>query len=297
MAKKSEKYAYLNRLTTEQLEELLRADFESPEPGDEDAVFHILEVMERREREAPTGRLPEGERAWEEFQRYYSVPEGEDRSLYPWAGEETQGEGEPAEDRTPCGARRQGMRRWFRQGLVAAVTAAALLGGMVVAQAAGLDVFGAIGRWTEDVFHFEPAYTGQAREADTSVREIFAENGIDENLAPTWFPEGFEVVATDVITTEISCTINVALSNEDSQTILIIVQKYAQYDYVENYLFEKDGIGVEIYTNNEMDFYILGNVEVITATWAEGLMMEQISGNISLDDIKMVVDSIGDAKT
>ena len=55
----SEKYAYLNRLSTEQLEELLRADIESPESGDVDVIFHILEVIEKREEEHPTGRLPD----------------------------------------------------------------------------------------------------------------------------------------------------------------------------------------------------------------------------------------------
>ena len=46
MAKNDEKYAYLNRLNTEQLEELLRMDMEMAEPGNEDVVFHILEVIE-----------------------------------------------------------------------------------------------------------------------------------------------------------------------------------------------------------------------------------------------------------
>lgn len=58
MAKNDEKYAYLNRLSTEQLEELLRMDMEMAEPGNEDVVFHILEVIERREDEHPTGRIP-----------------------------------------------------------------------------------------------------------------------------------------------------------------------------------------------------------------------------------------------
>lgn len=39
MAKNSEKYAYLNRLSTEQLEELLRMDVEESKPGNEDVVF------------------------------------------------------------------------------------------------------------------------------------------------------------------------------------------------------------------------------------------------------------------
>lgn len=68
MAKNDEKYAYLNRLNTEQLEELLRMDMEMAEPGNEDVVFHILEVIEQREDEHPTGRIPDVDKAWAEFQ-------------------------------------------------------------------------------------------------------------------------------------------------------------------------------------------------------------------------------------
>lgn len=70
MAKNDEKYAYLNRLNTEQLEELLRMDMEMAEPGNEDVVFHILEVIEQREDEHPTGRIPDVDKAWAEFQEY-----------------------------------------------------------------------------------------------------------------------------------------------------------------------------------------------------------------------------------
>ena len=74
MAKNDEKYAYLNRLNTEQLEELLRMDMEMAEPGNEDVVFHILEVIEQREDEHPTGRIPDVDKAWAEFQEYYNIP-------------------------------------------------------------------------------------------------------------------------------------------------------------------------------------------------------------------------------
>ena len=50
-----EKYAYLDQLSTSELKKILRADAESPESGDVEAIFYILEVIERREREHPTG--------------------------------------------------------------------------------------------------------------------------------------------------------------------------------------------------------------------------------------------------
>ena len=137
MAKNDEKYAYLNRLNTEQLEELLRMDMEMAEPGNEDVVFHILEVIEQREDEHPTGRIPDVDKAWAEFQEYYNIPEGVDASLYPCETEPDASSENPAEFSHP---RRPRLHRWLKQGLVAVIAVAAVFGGMVAAQAAGIDV-------------------------------------------------------------------------------------------------------------------------------------------------------------
>ncbi len=51
-------------------------DVEESKPGNEDVVFHILEVIEQREDEHPTGRIPDVDKAWAEFQEYYNIPEG-----------------------------------------------------------------------------------------------------------------------------------------------------------------------------------------------------------------------------
>lgn len=113
MAKNDEKYAYLNRLSTEQLEELLRMDMEMAEPGNEDVVFHILEVIEQREDEHPTGRIPDVDKAWAEFQEYYNIPEGVDASLYPCETEPDASSENPAEFSHP---RRPRLHRWLKSG-------------------------------------------------------------------------------------------------------------------------------------------------------------------------------------
>lgn len=76
------KYAHLDHLSTEQLQELLRADIESLEEGDTDVIFHILGVIEKREKACLTEVLPDKDKAWAEFQKYYNIPEGVGLSLY-----------------------------------------------------------------------------------------------------------------------------------------------------------------------------------------------------------------------
>ena len=58
---------HLDQLSTEQLEDLLRADLSSTDQRNEETVFYILDEMKRREQEAPTGRLPDVAQAWADF--------------------------------------------------------------------------------------------------------------------------------------------------------------------------------------------------------------------------------------
>lgn len=301
MAKNSEKYAYLNRPSTEQLEELLRMDVEESKPGNEDVVFHILEVIEQRENEHPTGRIPDVDKAWAEFQEYYNVPEGADTSLYPC---ETVSDDSSENTAEHCSCRMPRMRRWLKQGLVAVIAIAVVFGGIVVAQAAGVDVFGTIGRWTNNVFHFDLSadetststgiYVGEGISEYAALQETLASVGIDENLAPTWFPVGFNASDPEILTTNINDTVCLELFNEkNGQYISIEIIRYNTEQHLQATQFEKDANNVEQYSNEHQTFYILSNADTITATWSNDLIMMQLSGNIPKDDLKKIIDSIG----
>ena len=80
---KKNTYAHLDRLSTEALEELLCADIKSLDDDDDEVVLHILEVIEQREKAIPTGRLSDVDKALEEFQTYYNIPEMNGVTLYP----------------------------------------------------------------------------------------------------------------------------------------------------------------------------------------------------------------------
>ena len=78
---KNQNYAYLSRLSTQKLLELLAAAPAPAEtPEDKAYIDAIVEVVLEREERHPTGLLPDPEQAWEEFQQYYNTPEGEDLS-------------------------------------------------------------------------------------------------------------------------------------------------------------------------------------------------------------------------
>ena len=56
---RTQTYGFLDQLSTEQLLNLLRADFDSSEDGDDEQIFQILEVIEKRERERAPDSLPD----------------------------------------------------------------------------------------------------------------------------------------------------------------------------------------------------------------------------------------------
>ena len=296
------KYAYLDQLSTQQLEQLLRTYMDAPE-WDEEAIFHITEVIQAREREqAPAGGIPDADQAWAEFQEYYHIPEGEGLSLYPMGDGEDGGEKEPPcpaapaahgpETRPPRGRR----RRWVRYVVLAAMFVTLLA--VTIAYASGFDLFGAIGRWTAEIFRFDFAgqTEGSPRSAEyqEEIRAALAECGMPEELAPGWYPDGFEIVDRDV-TAEATAhkSIFYQLANAEGQFFSIQIQGFLLNSRIESGAFEKDNTNAEKYTSNGRTFYILTNNGVATALWTDDSFSMSIAGNISTEDIKAIIDSIG----
>ena len=82
-AEKTNKYAHLEQFSTQQLEDILRADLELQEGGDPDMVLYILDVIEKRENGKSLENRADAERAFKEFHELYHTSEGTGESLYP----------------------------------------------------------------------------------------------------------------------------------------------------------------------------------------------------------------------
>lgn len=296
------KYAYLDQLSTQQLEQLLRTYMDAPE-WDEEAIFHITEVIQAREREqAPAGGIPDADQAWAEFQEYYHIPEGEGLSLYPMGDGEDGGEKEPPcpaapaahgpETRPPRGRR----RRWVRYVVLAAMFVTLLA--VTIAYASGFDLFGAIGRWTAEIFRFDFAgqTEGSPRSAEyqEEIRAALAECGMPEELAPGWYPDGFEIVESSILGSDVHKTIYYRFTNESGNFLSIQIQEFSLNDHSEFNEFEKSDEDVDPYTSNGRTFYFTRNDGVEMASWADKTTTILIVGNISTKDIRTLIDSIGE---
>lgn len=292
MAGYQEKYAYLDQLSTQELEELLRADLSSAEDGQDDAVFHIVEVMLKREMDEPTGAVPDTDAAWKEFKQYYDIPEGSGLSLYPCGDADAIPSSAAGADPRPRARHR---RILWRSSLIAAAAMAALLCGMVAAQASGVDVFGTLGRWTNDTFRFISRYTvgepddGMSPEYRDIVRSTLAGWGA-EDLFPTWSPEGFEASEPRIISNSRSDALNVGFRQDDKFYSVELTHFHGSTSLG---AFEKDSGAVEEYISNGRLFYIFSNIDMLSGTWLGEEFMVVVSGDLTTDEMKSILDSIG----
>ncbi len=287
---KTQTHGFLDQLSTEQLLDLIRTDFDSGEEGDDELINRILEVIERREKEQPTGLLSGAGQAWEDFQTYYNIPDSEDCPPYPMRRPDL-----PAAEKKPVKRRRRGIL--LKRLISAAAALAVSLFSMVAAQAFGLDVFGALAQWTESTFHFvsDTRETAGSPESETirqTIQAVFDDYGVTVP-APAWYPKGTEFDKDiEIIETAGVSIITCGFAQSD-QTFYIEIQQYYKNDSVPTQTFEKDASNIEEYYSNGRLFFLMSNLSESYAVFSDAKTLVTIEGNLSLDTMKQIIDSIG----
>jgi hypothetical protein len=295
--KNDRRFANLNRLSTEQLEELLRTAPLLPDSQETSDYYDAIEeVILQRETEHPTGRIQDVDSAWAEFQEQFLSSTGESARLYP----EERSEMSTFSVKT----NKSHAKNIFRKVVPIAATIAVVFMSMIVAQAAGVDIFGSLARWTEETFHFNggdstPAADGTRPQVeDETYLAIQAEVdklGIDVPVVPTWFPDGYELQEIQLPDPDITAwkDINCCFKNKDSQTFFLNIARYEEDYDISSIVFEKDGQQVTEYLGGDKLFYIMSNNSRRTATWSDGHIVVSFNGELSEDTIKIIIDSIG----
>lgn len=194
---------------------------------------------------------------------------------------------------TPAGAAK---KRPYRRVILTAAAAVALLFALMLgAQAAGFDVFGSLARWTDEIFHFVPSVngTGPASGSRAVFQRALEDNGLPTELAPGWFPDGFQAGEPEVWDDEVSTVVQLTFFNEDDHSFSISVERYANGESVAEIPFEKDRASVEEYIQDGRKFYLMSNLDTYFAVWTNGSLVERIVGQLSVEDVKAIIGSIG----
>ena len=288
------KFKFLEQLSVEDLECLLCLSSDAEET--EAFLDAVAEVIAEKEKEHPTRRLPNVDDAWNEFQTLYQnhssehMPPDDDKEDDQKDQEEEYPIPAPRKSvsRLPRRVRRSAFRRLWPIAATVLITVALTVGCMVGVQATGLNVFGALAEWTDEFFHFVPVPSDRDR-----IKNALKEQGIPEELAPAWVPEGFELEKIEPIIYDGGEFVAVEYISADG-SLGIQVRKYSDPIYLENWDHQKDSPDAEPFVSHERQFYILSNEGDTTATWSDGQsLLINIWGNISAKEMKYIISSIG----
>lgn len=272
-------FSMYDAMDDEQLRQILRDDASNTEGEDTDMelILHIMEVLAKRRREANQDISPE--EALEEFRNKYTYT---DNSLV-------------SEER-PARRKTTGFSRWQRWVATVAAVLILMFGSSLTAQALGFDLFEIIAKWTKETFHLGSINSSSETNApDTKDNLPYqklqeALNGYDVqiDLVPSWIPSGYEEINVDVQETP-KRRIFTAIYMKGDKPLQIRLSDHVNTNPVQ---VEQSDSLLEMYSIDGIDYYIVENNEQIQIVWINGSFECVISGYLSLDEAKEIINSI-----
>jgi len=300
-------YAYLHQLPIGKLLELLDvAPVPTSCPEDEAYMDALEEAIIEKENENPTGFFPDVDQQWEQFAAHY-LPDETDTALEPECTEPAVSVQTNQQSPKVPPKRVIRFKRVWRMAVVAAVAIACMFAVMVTAQAAGVDVFGAMARWTQDVFSFgriapdnqasdDPAQetAGQGSEGSsaefTSLQEAFDAYGMTEVHEPAWLPEGYTLNRINVLAEDdpFLRVFEVAYMGGDGLVDIGITS----YEGEPITQVQKTDDPVESVEKNGIMFYYIENSVGRTIAWCSDRYEYYVSSKEGKDILWQVVESM-----
>ena len=256
-------------MTTEELKQLLRQDSEATEGADTEELLCIMEVLAGRNNEDTGNRA---QKIWESIQRD-CLTEIKEQSK-----------------------QKKSVSRW-RPLAAAAAVLVLVVGFTVTAQAFGwADIWGAVTRWAKETFSFVSGDQPQLDEPtpkNSTEYETFEEAVFDmtgqKDLVPTYILSGFVLDNINVEEMPEKVLIQAFFSNNEKfYSIRVKPNMDADPEWT-----EKSGEAFEVYSHSGTDYYIFANLEQYTAVWVKDSYECSISGDLSVEELKLMIDSIG----
>ena len=258
--------AIYKKMSDEELQNTLRCEMLSVGAPDHTQIEMILAEMERRGINEPI-RSPE--EAWAEFEEVYSGKE----SCYSDCASAIS----PHIEKLPSAPPRR-RHHLKRKTLVLAAVISVMLASLLTVQAAGVDVFGAIARWTTELFSFGKTEESRGLVVDgkwpeidleqnqqfTSLQEALDYYGVTEVVAPQWIPDGFVQENISVEPNGVWLAFFAEYVDEDGKLLVI---SYSSYVSEPPTYYEKTSSLLEIFEANNSVYYALGNLKNYVIVW------------------------------
>ena len=268
-------FSKYDAMTSEELAQILRLDSEAPEGNglDIDTLLYITGVL--AERNNNTGKT--AQEAWISFQQNYLDSEDE-----PLASIE---EIKAKKARNP----------WVRRSIAAAAAVVLIVGIPLTAKAFNWEkIWTAVATLAKETFSFvdedqNADAPSPANEKEyTSLQQALEATDQEVAMLPTWIPDGFMLDRIDVDETPMQRNY-VAMYTKDNKILNISIRSYEDSDPER---VEINDTLVEIYTTSGIEYYIFSNYDRIRAVWIQDSYECSISGEITIEEVKMMIDSI-----
>ena len=268
-------FSKYDAMTTEELAQILRLDSEAPEGNglDIDTLLYITGVL--AERNQNTGKT--AQEAWISFQQNYLDSEDE-----PFAS--------GRESKT-----KKARKPWSPRAIAAAAALALIVVIPLSANAWSFKkLISGMATWFEESFFFadkdqeveEP--TPDSEKEYTSLQQALEATDQQFNMVPIWFPDGylFDDFTLDETPTQRNY---VSVYKNGDKHLTVSVRSYEKID-PEKIEINEDLI--EIYNVSGIEYYIFSNNKRISAIWLQDNYECCISGEITVEELKQMIDSI-----
>ena len=161
-------------------------------------------------------------------------------------------------------------------------------------QAAGVDVFGAVARWTEETFHFNVSGADGSTAWFADYQEELDAAGLSKEYLPTWVPEGYEVTDLQIQEINKSKDIYILYSGENGTAFDLLISIYNEAEAMEQHIFEKDDTPVQTIQVGIKTVYLFENLGVQNAVCQDQNVIYSLLGDLSQNLIEDIFASIGD---
>lgn len=261
-------------MTTEELEEILRLDAQAPEEQESDTemILYVMEVLAARKRNnGHTGKT--ALEAYESFKQSY-LPEVDNIETTSKVSTKT----------------KIVLPRWLRSLTATAAVLAILLVGSVTAQAFGINIWGAMVKWTQETFQFGEWGDSKANNdlPYASLQEALKKGNIPIGYVPTIIPDGFVLADINVEYQPLQIAYR-AKYVKGEQDLIITVQDYL--DGIPVYVEQSEGL-VEEYEVAGVTYYLFNNNERTQIVWMVDSYECRITGELTIEELKLMIDSI-----
>jgi len=260
-------------MPTEELEEILRLDAEAPEgqESDMEEILYIMEVLAERKKNSTGNTTLE---SWNSFQQDYLC-----------------------NGVSPAKKTEKPARPWLRRMIAAAAVIVILIAIPLTAKAFSWEsIWNTFAKWAQETFSFVTVDQPEATEPNPdninnyqSLQDALTATDKDPNIIPTRIPDGYEINDVKVTETPLQ-RIYMAKYHKETSVLMITVRSYINTD-AEKVEITEDLF--EIYEVAGIQYYIFSNEEQIRAVWIKDSYECFISGELTIAEIKMMIDSIG----